>query len=156
MTYDRFPECLRVCFLGRSGGSCPRNALDLPIYSACASWPTRRTRPMTKCVFDFKWSLFALHWEMTESQHTQMRTDPLTHTHNTGGRTLLRWWFLVIERLRETLMERRIKGRWDKSGFTKNLERERCLQGQRLLKRLWSRFRSLWPVPLKDIQCVSH
>lgn len=57
---------------------------------------------------------------------------------------------------RETLMERRIKGRWDKSGFTKNLERERCLQGQRLLKRLWSRFRSLWPVPLKHIQCVSH
>lgn len=76
-----------VCALGCSVGSCPRNSLDLLIYSACVSWPSSHTHPMTKCVFHFKCSLVALDSKkkMAGSQHTQMLADPLisgyTHTH---------------------------------------------------------------------------
>lgn len=54
-------DFLSVCALGCSMGSCPRNGLDLLIYSACVSWPSSHwAHPMTKCVFHFKCSLVAL------------------------------------------------------------------------------------------------
>jgi len=59
-----------TCVLGCSMGSCPRNGLDLLIYSACVSWPSSPTHPMTKCVFHFKTSLVALDSKMAASQHT--------------------------------------------------------------------------------------
>lgn len=89
MTYDRFPERVCVCALGCSMGSCPRNGLDLLIYSACVSWPSSHTHPMTKCVFHFKCSLVALRLKngsLPTHTHTKMQADPSIsgYTHITG------------------------------------------------------------------------
>lgn len=75
-----------VCALGRSVGSCPRNGLDLLIYSACVSWPSSHTHPMTKCVFHFKCSLVALRLKNGSlPTHTDAGRfiDKLIHTHTT-------------------------------------------------------------------------
>lgn len=93
MTYDRFPEHVCMCALGCSMGSCPRNGLDLLIYSACVSWPSSHTHPMTKCVFHFKCSLVALRLK-----NGSLQTH--THTHKDAGRSIDKWihthhWTLV-------------------------------------------------------------